>query len=427
MTSFPIVSEPAIRIRGLGKRYKLGLTHTGSIRDAVNGAAGRIFGRRQSEELSDLSTGKDRTSDDDYFWALRDIDLDIQPGEVVGIIGKNGAGKSTLLKLLSRITTPTTGEIQIRGRVASLLEVGTGFHPELTGRENVYLNGTILGMTKAEVDRQFDAIVDFAGVEKFIDTPVKRYSSGMTVRLGFAVAAHLDPEILIVDEVLAVGDVEFQRKCLKTMKGVANSGKTVLFVSHNMTAIRNLCQSCVLMDNGSIVAHSSVEDVVQEYFAETTLTPSRIWTFQPESSKSPVVMRSASIAPLEKSSNHLQADWAMTLTLEFEQHCHGPLDITLHVCDLDNTVIFSTSTVYDDATPSASVGRHIVSAVFPPNLFCDRQYRIHVLFVDSDMKVAHREDSVVTYEVHDLVRPDRYFGKRPGYIRQQVRWIVGAN
>jgi lipopolysaccharide transport system ATP-binding protein len=199
------------------------------------------------------------------FWALRDIEFDIRVGDVVGIVGRNGAGKSTLLKILSRITEPTTGQIDLYGRVGSLLEVGTGFHPELTGRENIYLNGAILGMRRAEIDKAFDAIVDFAGVEKFLDTPVKRYSSGMYVRLAFAVAAHLEPEILVVDEVLAVGDAEFQRKCLGKMKDVASSGRTVLFVSHNMAAVRQLCTTGILLEAGRIAKHASVGEVVQDY------------------------------------------------------------------------------------------------------------------------------------------------------------------
>ena len=202
------------------------------------------------------------------FWALRDISFDIPMGEVVGIIGRNGAGKSTLLKILSRITEPTTGQIDLFGRVGSLLEVGTGFHPELTGRENIFLNGAILGMTKAEIRRQFDAIVDFSGVAKFLDTPVKRYSSGMYVRLAFAVAAHLESEILIVDEVLAVGDAEFQKRCLGKMKDVATGGRTVLFVSHNMAAIQNLCTSGVFLQNGRLKLAGKTDDVIQLYLGE---------------------------------------------------------------------------------------------------------------------------------------------------------------
>jgi len=202
---------------------------------------------------------------DETFWALRDVSFEVQPGEVVGIIGRNGAGKSTLLKVLSRITSPTSGRVVIRGRVASLLEVGTGFHPELTGRDNVYMNGSILGMRRAEIDQRFDEIVAFAGVERFLDTPLKRYSSGMQVRLAFAVAAHLEPEILIVDEVLAVGDAEFQEKCLKKMQDVSRHDRTVLFVSHNMDAVRHLCKTAILLEAGGIAARGACGEVIERY------------------------------------------------------------------------------------------------------------------------------------------------------------------
>jgi lipopolysaccharide transport system ATP-binding protein len=203
----------------------------------------------------------------DVFWALRDVSFSVKQGEILGIIGRNGAGKSTLLKILSRVTAPTSGEVKIRGRIASLLEVGTGFHPELTGRENIFLNGAILGMTKAEIKRKFDEIVDFSGVEQFLDTPVKRYSSGMYVRLAFAVAAHLEPEILIVDEVLAVGDAEFQKKCLGKMQSVAGHGRTVLFVSHNMLAVQKLCKNGLLLEKGSIKASGHIQDILDDYAA----------------------------------------------------------------------------------------------------------------------------------------------------------------
>jgi lipopolysaccharide transport system ATP-binding protein len=209
-------------------------------------------------------------SSEDIIWALKGVSIEIREGEVLGLIGRNGAGKSTLLKIMSKITPPTSGQIRIRGRLSSLLEVGTGFHPELTGRENVYLNGTVLGMNKREVDNKFDEIVDYSGVERFIDTPVKRYSSGMKVRLAFAVAAHLEPEILLIDEVLAVGDAEFQRKCLGKMSEVAQSGRTVVFVSHNMQAVQRLCARACLLDDGVVVSEGRPTDVVKAYLAQTT-------------------------------------------------------------------------------------------------------------------------------------------------------------
>jgi lipopolysaccharide transport system ATP-binding protein len=264
----------AITVENLSKHYQLGLTHAGSVRNLVNGWASRLRGsvRRSSESGSaDSHTeNSDRVDENNQFWALRDINFTIPAGEVVGIIGKNGAGKSTLLKILSRITSPSSGRVTLRGRVASLLEVGTGFHPELTGRENVYMNGTILGMTRREIDREFDAIVAFAGIDQFIDTPVKRYSSGMTVRLGFAVAAHLNPEILIVDEVLAVGDAEFQRKCLGRMKEVSESGRTVLFVSHSMASIRSLTTRAILISHGKLLFSGATSEAVDRYLEENS-------------------------------------------------------------------------------------------------------------------------------------------------------------
>lgn len=259
----------SIKIEDLSKRYRLGLTHAGSIRELVNQFSRRMLPRRSGgERHRTTEPNQSQSKKDDSFWALKDIEFSIEQGDSVGIIGRNGAGKSTLLKILSRITSPTTGRVELCGRVASLLEVGTGFHPELTGRENLYLNGTILGMTRAEVNRQFDAIVDFAGVETFIDTPVKRYSSGMKVRLGFAVAAHLEPEILIVDEVLAVGDIDFQRKCLGKMDDVAKSGRTIMFVSHNMAAVSQLCRTGVVLHKGMTDGVLPISDAIDVYMKQ---------------------------------------------------------------------------------------------------------------------------------------------------------------
>jgi len=250
---------PAIRVENLGKKYRL--THGQerqsyrTLRDSITDFAKAPFRKRGTTE---------------EFWALNDVSFEVQPGEVVGIIGRNGAGKSTLLKILSRITKPTRGHIEINGRVGSLLEVGTGFHPELTGRDNVYLNGSILGMTRREIAKKFDEIVAFAEVEKFLDTPVKRYSSGMYVRLAFAVAAHLEPEILIVDEVLAVGDAEFQKKCIGKMQDVGREGRTVLFVSHNIPAVRALCSQGIVMNKGGILSRGDVEECLSHYIGVGT-------------------------------------------------------------------------------------------------------------------------------------------------------------
>ncbi len=261
----------AIEFNHVGKQYRLGLVSTGTLSHDLNRWWQTAILRREDPYLK-IGDVNDRSAkaDSEYVWALRDIDFRVEQGDVVGIIGKNGAGKSTLLKLLSKVTAPTVGTIRARGRIASLLEVGTGFHSEMTGRENIYMNGAILGMTKAEIDRKLDEIVDFSGCEKYIDTPVKRYSSGMTVRLGFAVAAFLDPEILVVDEVLAVGDAEFQKKAIGKMKDVSQGeGRTVLFVSHNMASVRSLCKSGVLLDKGLIKTKGYIDDVVAQYLNDS--------------------------------------------------------------------------------------------------------------------------------------------------------------
>jgi len=267
------MEDQIIKVENLGKSYLIGHQKAGrerytAMRDVLATNARQIF-----RKIKDIIQGKQVIYGEkiEEFWALRHVSFEIKRGEVVGIIGRNGAGKSTLLKILSRITEPTEGRVSIKGRVASLLEVGTGFHPELSGRENIFLNGAILGMTKAEIRAKFDEIVDFAAVEQFIDTPVKRYSSGMYVRLAFAVAAHLEPEILIVDEVLAVGDAEFQKKCLGKMKDVAGHGRTILFVSHNMTAVAALCQSGIYLKNGMVDLAGSIDSVIKRYMEESSV------------------------------------------------------------------------------------------------------------------------------------------------------------
>ena len=259
----------AIKIENVSKQYRLGVISTGTLSHDLNRWWTTRVLRREDPYLK-IGSVNDRSAkaDSEYVWALKDINMEIEQGDVVGIIGKNGAGKSTLLKLLSRVTKPTTGTIKYRGRIASLLEVGTGFHPEMTGRENIYMNGAIMGMTRAEITRKLDEIVDFSGCERYIDTPVKRYSSGMTVRLGFAIAAHLDPEILVVDEVLAVGDAEFQKKAIGKMQDVSKGeGRTVLFVSHNMGSIRKLCNVGFLLKDGMIVKHGAINSVVDTYLS----------------------------------------------------------------------------------------------------------------------------------------------------------------
>ncbi|HFE64956.1 MAG TPA: ABC transporter ATP-binding protein, partial [Caldithrix sp.] len=258
--------KPIIKIESLSKMYRLGVIGTGTISHDLNRWWHKVRGKEDPYLKIGEANVSGSKSDSGYVWALKDINLEVMPGEVLGIIGKNGAGKSTLLKILSKVTGPTTGSITYRGRIGSLLEVGTGFHRELTGRENIFLNGAILGMTKAEIRSKLDEIVAFAGVERYIDTPVKRYSSGMMVRLGFAVAAHLEPEILVVDEVLAVGDAEFQKKAVGKMQDASkNEGRTILFVSHNMGAIQNLCTRGLVLNNGTSVFNGNVLESIRLY------------------------------------------------------------------------------------------------------------------------------------------------------------------
>jgi lipopolysaccharide transport system ATP-binding protein len=274
-----------IEIENVSKQYRLGLVGSKTIVSDLQRFVARVRGNEDPALRIGVENKLD-TQEGDYVWALRDINVKIQQGDVIGIIGKNGAGKSTLLKILSKVTTPTTGSIKVKGRIASLLEVGTGFHPDLTGRENLFQNGAILGMKKAEIKRKFDEIVDFAGVEKYIDTPVKRYSTGMYVRLAFAVAAHLEPEILIIDEVLAVGDREFQNKCFGKMEDVSKGGRTILFVSHNLNALQRICNRGILLTNGNLVYDGNIDETINKYLSSAQFSEKQEW-FQNESKPLP--------------------------------------------------------------------------------------------------------------------------------------------
>jgi lipopolysaccharide transport system ATP-binding protein len=279
----------AIKVEDLSKQYRLGAVGTGAIKDDIKRWRYRMMGKADPFLTVGEENDRTTTSKSDYVWALKDINFEVKQGEVLGLIGRNGAGKSTLLKILSRTTTPTTGRVKVRGRIASLLEVGTGFHGELSGRENIFLNGAIMGMTKSEIKSRLDEIIDFSGVEKYIDTPVKRYSSGMYVRLAFGVAAHLEPDIMIVDEVLAVGDAEFQKKALGKMKDVSSKqGRTVLFVSHNMGAIRGLCEKAISMKYGRIDKIGEVNSVIGEYLTN----PSAVFNDIPKDSNDRIILES---------------------------------------------------------------------------------------------------------------------------------------
>jgi lipopolysaccharide transport system ATP-binding protein len=303
----------AISIKNLGKSYFLKHQKTGSgryvsLRDELSNSFRRIFSSNGKES--------DGAGSEELFWALEDVSFDVQPGERVGIIGRNGAGKSTLLKIISRITSPTRGKLQITGRVASLLEVGTGFHPELTGRENIFLNGAVLGMSRADIRRKFDEIVSFAEVERFLDTPVKRYSSGMYMRLAFAVAAHLEPEILVVDEVLAVGDAEFQKKCLGKMREVGQEGRTVLFVSHNMGAISEFCDRAILLNQGNVYADGTPADIISIYSGKAFHAGSGMIELEDDSNSECSIVRVALLD--QENAQNSQFDLSEAITIEID-------------------------------------------------------------------------------------------------------------
>jgi lipopolysaccharide transport system ATP-binding protein len=316
----------ALKVSNLGKKYTIGKQKDGTFRSSL----ANVF-------KSAANKGED-------FWALKNVNFEVKKGEVVGIIGKNGAGKSTLLKLVSQITKPSQGQIEIRGRVASLLEVGTGFHPELTGRENIFLNGTILGMSRKEVKLKFDEIVVFSGIEKFIDTAVKHYSSGMYVRLAFAVAAHLEPEILIIDEVLAVGDAEFQKKCLGKMDEVAKAGRTVLFVSHNMAAVKNLCTRAILIDKGQVTFEGSIQDAISRYNSIVSQQKLKFDTSDYSSRKRGI--KQIYVESIEF--NHINylpsSDFKVNISLGKTEEFNGKIDLSVFVFDELNNTVFQLST-----------------------------------------------------------------------------------
>lgn len=357
----------------------------------------------------------------DFVWALKDIDFEVSRGEVLGIIGKNGAGKSTLLKILSRVAAPTTGRLKMKGRIASLLEVGTGFHPDLSGRENIFLNGTILGMTKNEIKRSFDEIVEFSGVERYLDTPVKRYSSGMYVRLAFAVAAHLEPEILIVDEVLAVGDHEFQKRCMGKMKSVQGQGKTILFVSHNMSAIQTLCSRAIFIEHGKIVENGPTRLIIDKYMvresAEVCL--SRKWDRTAAPGNEHIRLRSARVVN-DQPAGKIFRDTPFEVELRFELHNTDHLFyVGMHFNNMYEEPAFVTA-----ATPvQPQKGLYVARVKVPANLLNSKLYTLTTYFVNNHHNVLHKEENMLTFEVADLPRgPGEFTGEYSGNVRPRLEW-----
>ncbi|MBC7748017.1 MAG: ATP-binding cassette domain-containing protein, partial [Methylotenera sp.] len=378
-------------------------------------------------ETNDRST----KGQSDIVWSLQDINFEVNQGEAVGIIGKNGAGKSTLLKLLSRVTSPTTGEIKIKGRIASLLEVGTGFHPELSGRENIYLNGAILGMRKKEITRKLDEIIDFSGVERYIDTPVKRYSSGMYVRLAFAVAAHLESEILIVDEVLAVGDAEFQKKCLGKMGDISKGeGRTVLFVSHNMAAVKSLCSKGIVLQNGQIAFNGLVDDSIDHYLKSENNSAFKKWTPLQAPNTDFVRLLEAKVLNSNKETtlNHLIAN---DIQIEFTYEILKEGELFLHGFNLFNGHNIHILSSHDKDSETLRVplskGVHSKTIVLPGNFLAEGSYVCSFAIMRyNPFHVEFHEMDIVGFNVIDEIGENtvrgNYAGRFPGIVRPLLNW-----
>ncbi len=411
---------PVITVRSLSKHYRLGATvRHDTLRDLLMYRFGNFFKSRAPED----------SGENKGFWALKDVSFEVEEGEVLGIIGKNGAGKSTLLKILSRITRPTRGEARIKGRIGSLLEVGTGFHPELTGRENIFLSGAILGMKKEEIRRNFDEIVDFAEIEKFLDTPVKRYSSGMYVRLGFAVAAHLEPEILLVDEVLAVGDAQFQKKCLGKMGDISRVGRTILFISHNMIAVQNLCNRCIFLSDGKIEDTGDSQSVISKYlelsFAGENLTE-QAWSLRNSPGNEHFQLLNLKISPeKENDSEIITTTDSINITLEYQKSCDDiPCHITMQFFNHQDILVFSTCSL-EDGKPAESNGKFRSKCQIPSELLNSGSYRIKLLLVINGSQVICRLDKALVFDVFENnERKNSWFGKRSGLLAPRLNWVT---
>jgi lipopolysaccharide transport system ATP-binding protein len=396
------MSDIAISVEHLYKQYKLGMVTTGTITHDLNRWWHKIQGKEDPYQLVTTVNNRSEKSDAEYVWALNNINFEVKKGEVLGIIGRNGAGKSTLLKVLSKVTSPTKGNIKVNGRIASLLEVGTGFHPELSGRENIYLNGAILGMTKQEIKIKFDEIVDFSGVNNYIDTPVKRYSSGMYVRLAFAVAAHLESEILIVDEVLAVGDAEFQKKCLGKMSEVSKGqGRTVLFVSHNMAAVKELCTKGVMLNHGALNFSGSAIQTVIEYQKGKNIDSSYFYNgdLNEAVGNENIKIKQFSVNPLI--GDYLCIDSGALVSLHFyNKKSNINLDATFELRSVDEVVVFHTGSIITKNLDSKS-GMYEVSFELPPYFLNAGSYYFKVIFGENQRYVLYENSSLVNFSVEN--------------------------
>ena len=421
--------KPIVKIENVSKRYRLGGLHPGyaTFRDLVGGAMRVPFRRRGGEANSTKAT---RT-----FWALKEINLTVYPGELLGIIGRNGAGKSTLLKILSRVTKPTTGRVEMYGRVGSLLEVGTGFHPELTGRENVFLSGAILGMRRVEIERKFDEIVAFSEIDKFIDTPVKWYSSGMYVRLAFSVAAHLEPEILIMDEVLAVGDAAFQQKCLDKMHSIRQEGRTIFFVSHTMPAVTRLCRRVILLHEGVVVSEGGAQEVVNDYLSRTwNVGAERAWT-EGDDAPGDDVVRLRRVRVLNETGAAASAfDIRRPVQIEIAYDVLRPGHVLTPHVELHNEEgvhAFSSHDTGDEwRRTERAVGRYASVITIPGNLLSEGTLRAHVSVMSHypTTTLHAQERNVVAFQVLDNQQGDSargdYIGPIPGVVRPRLDWAT---
>lgn len=416
----------AIKVENLSKAYQLGTIGTGTLSRDIERKWAKITGKE--DPFLKIGEENDRTAKatSDIAWSLRDINFSINQGDAIGIIGRNGAGKSTLLKILSQITSPTTGNIKIKGRIASLLEVGTGFHPELSGRENIYLNGAILGMRKKEIDKKFDEIVDFSGVEKYIDTPVKRYSSGMYVRLAFSVAAHLESEILIVDEVLAVGDAEFQKKCLGKMGSISKqNGKTLLFVSHNLNAIKSLCNKSLYLENGLLKINNFTNKVIDSYLGndlKSNITFKNLSQYNNDKIKLLEAFINTSETG-DMSQFTVSNDLFISIKYIVKEKIEG-IGFTLIVYNRDNEIIFGSINEFEKMYKSElSIGNYVTTVKIPQNLLNNRRYYFELNIFDNYFHNIFSIQNLFTLNIEDsLEKRKDFLGEYAGDFRPLLIW-----
>ena len=407
-----------IEIKDISKMYKLGLISSKTIQDDIKNIFYKVLGKK-NPDLEIIETNTRDEKGGDYVWALKDININVKKGEVVGIIGKNGAGKSTLLKLLSKVTKPTTGYIKTKGKLASLLEVGTGFHNELSGRENIFLNGAILGMSKAEIKSKLEEIIEFSGCKRYIDTPVKRYSSGMHVRLAFAVAAHLDPDILIVDEVLAVGDAEFQRKAIGKMKEVSDGGeRTVLFVSHNMASIKNLCDRAILLENGMVSFDGAVDKAIELYKSQNNKDLNKKFKFSKKFSNKYIQIENFKISSIKRTIITISSGIEFSFAFKNQQKLLN-IDITYELANMEDLVIFHTGQVIEETTQQKAETIFVKTQI--PNLKLNTgTYKLKIIFGQNQSKLLLDTDYFLEFEVQNEALGSN-FKVLPGIVRPDIK------